>query len=93
MYRSVLLLRGKDCPHLRAAKRTMYSGHEKERAQYRLCGGARTFGVAIQNAVLEILQQGGGDADADDGRMDETAATTFLQELVRSGRYHEDLSD
>ena len=28
-----------------------------------------------------------------DGRMDETAATTFLQELVRSGRYHEDLSD
>lgn len=50
-----------------------------------ICGGARTFGVAIQNAVHEILRTEGGMSDAE--------ATSHLQDLIKSNRFHEDLSD
>jgi NADPH-ferrihemoprotein reductase len=50
-----------------------------------LCGGARTFGVAIENEVHQILQT--------HGKMSEEEATTYLQRLIHEGRFLEDLSD
>jgi NADPH-ferrihemoprotein reductase len=50
-----------------------------------LCGGARTFGVAIENEVHAIFQEHGG--------MLEQEATAYLQELIREGRLCEDLAD
>jgi NADPH-ferrihemoprotein reductase len=50
-----------------------------------LCGGARTFGVAIENEVHAIFQEHGGLSEQD--------ATAYLQELIREGRLCEDLAD
>lgn len=50
-----------------------------------LCGGARTFGVAIENEVHAIFQEHGG--------LSEQEATAYLQELIRDGRLCEDLAD
>jgi sulfite reductase alpha subunit-like flavoprotein len=50
-----------------------------------LCGGARTFGVAIENEVHAIFQEHGG--------LSEQEATAYLQELIREGRFSEDLAD
>jgi NADPH-ferrihemoprotein reductase len=50
-----------------------------------LCGGARTFGVAIENEVHAIFQEHGG--------LSEQEATAYLQELIREGRLCEDLAD
>jgi NADPH-ferrihemoprotein reductase len=50
-----------------------------------LCGGARTFGVAIENEVHAIFQEQGG--------LSEEEATAYLQELIRDGRLLEDLAD
>jgi NADPH-ferrihemoprotein reductase len=50
-----------------------------------LCGGARTFGVAIENEVHAIFQEHGG--------LSEQEATVYLQKLIREGRLCEDLAD
>lgn len=50
-----------------------------------LCGGARTFGVAIENEVRAIFEEHGG--------MTSEEATAYLQELIRTGRICEDLAD
>jgi NADPH-ferrihemoprotein reductase len=50
-----------------------------------LCGGARTFGVAIENEMHAIFQEHGGLSEQD--------ATSYLQELIRDGRLCEDLAD
>jgi NADPH-ferrihemoprotein reductase len=63
----------------------VYNLLTRDRAVVYICGGARTFGVAIQNAIDEILQTEGG--------MSQSEATAFLQELIESRRFHEDLSD
>ena len=61
----------------------------QERAVLYVCGGARLFGAAIQNALLQVLQQ-----NSDKNfTMDETMATDYLRAMHREGRYHEDLSD
>ena len=70
-----------------------------ERAVLYVCGGARLFGAAIQNALLQILQQPPLPTIVDDSTtleavsLDETAATDYLRTMHREGRYHEDLSD
>jgi NADPH-ferrihemoprotein reductase len=50
-----------------------------------LCGGARTFGVAIENELHTIFQE--------NGCLSEQEATAYLQELIREGRLCEDLAD
>jgi NADPH-ferrihemoprotein reductase len=50
-----------------------------------LCGGARTFGVAIENEVHAIFQEHGG--------LSEQEATAYLQQLIHEGRLCEDLAD
>jgi len=50
-----------------------------------LCGGARTFGVAIENQVHAIFQEHGG--------LSAEEATVYLQELIRDGLFCEDLAD
>jgi NADPH-ferrihemoprotein reductase len=64
---------------------TVYRLLAEQNACAYICGGARTFGVAIQNAFQHILFEHGG--------MDVAEASTYLQELMKSGRFHEDLSD
>jgi NADPH-ferrihemoprotein reductase len=50
-----------------------------------LCGGARTFGAAIESQLLEIFKEHGNMT------LDEGAA--YLRKLVESGRLMEDLAD
>ena len=50
-----------------------------------LCGGARTFGAAIENELLEIIQEY--------GKMDSDQATSYMRNLIDSGRLCEDLAD
>jgi sulfite reductase alpha subunit-like flavoprotein len=50
-----------------------------------LCGGARTFGAAIESELLEIFKEH-GNMTLDDG-------AAYLRELVGSGRLMEDLAD
>lgn len=48
-----------------------------------LCGGARTFGVAVEQEVLTMLQE----------RMSLEDATAYLQKMIHEGRFCEDLAD
>ena len=50
-----------------------------------LCGGARTFGAAVERELLEILQEL--------GRLDFEEATTYLRQLIDDGMLLEDLAD
>ena len=50
-----------------------------------ICGGARLFGVAIENKVHNILQE--------HGSLTEQDATKYLQGMLKEGRFNEDLSD
>ncbi|CAB9519537.1 P450 reductase [Seminavis robusta] len=50
-----------------------------------ICGGARLFGVAIENQVHQLLQN--------HGDLSESAATEYLQGMLADGRFNEDLSD
>lgn len=50
-----------------------------------LCGGARTFGAAIEHELLEIIQE--------HGSMDFEGAENYLRKLIESGRLLEDLAD
>ena len=50
-----------------------------------LCGGARTFGAAIEQEMLEIIQE--------EGKMNFDEASKYLKNLVDTGRLCEDLAD
>lgn len=50
-----------------------------------VCGGARMFGVAVENTIHNLLVQHGKQSDE--------AATAQLRQLIDSGRLCEDLSD
>ena len=50
-----------------------------------LCGGARTFGAAVERELLEILQEL--------GHLDFEEATTYLRQLIDDGKLLEDLAD
>ncbi len=50
-----------------------------------LCGGARTFGAAIEHELLEIIQE--------HGHMDFEGAENYLRKLIENGRLLEDLAD
>jgi NADPH-ferrihemoprotein reductase len=50
-----------------------------------LCGGARTFGAAIEHEVICIIQEY--------GKMTEKEAIDYLRNLIKEGRFCEDLAD
>jgi NADPH-ferrihemoprotein reductase len=50
-----------------------------------LCGGARTFGAAIEREILAIIQK--------HGNMSEDDAVQYLRQLIKDGRFCEDLAD
>jgi sulfite reductase alpha subunit-like flavoprotein len=50
-----------------------------------LCGGARTFGLAIEREVLTVIQE--------HGKMNEEDALQYLRQLIKDGRFCEDLAD
>jgi len=50
-----------------------------------LCGGARTFGAAIEHELLEIIQE--------HGQMDFEGSEKYLRQLIEDGRLLEDLAD
>jgi sulfite reductase alpha subunit-like flavoprotein len=50
-----------------------------------LCGGARTFGVAIEQVLLDVFQE--------QGKLSLEEATEKLQTLIHEGRLCEDLAD
>jgi NADPH-ferrihemoprotein reductase len=50
-----------------------------------LCGGARTFGAAVERELLEILQER--------GNLDFDEASAYLRRLVEHGKLLEDLAD
>ena len=50
-----------------------------------LCGGARTFGAAVAREVIGIIEE--------HGNMSTEDATLYLQQLIKEGRYCEDLAD
>jgi NADPH-ferrihemoprotein reductase len=50
-----------------------------------LCGGARTFGAAIEKQMLELIQE--------QGKMDFEQASAYMKNLVSTGRLSEDLAD
>lgn len=50
-----------------------------------LCGGARTFGAAIEREVIAIIQE--------QGKMNEEEAVAYLRQLIKEGRFCEDLAD
>jgi len=50
-----------------------------------LCGGARTFGAAVERQLLEIMQEY-GDFDSEE-------ATMYLRQLIADGKLLEDLAD
>jgi len=56
-----------------------------------VCGGARVFGVAIENALYDVLLRHGG---GDDGQFKDVAsATDYMRLLSHEGRLNEDLAD
>jgi NADPH-ferrihemoprotein reductase len=50
-----------------------------------LCGGARTFGAAMEREVMTIIQKY--------GNMSEEDAIHYLRQLIKEGRFCEDLAD
>ena len=50
-----------------------------------MCGGARTFGAAVEQEMLEIIQE--------NGDMTFEEAKDYLRKLSESGRLMEDLAD
>jgi len=50
-----------------------------------LCGGARTFGAAMENALLESLQEQKSCTFEE--------AEEYLRQMLREGRLCEDLAD
>ena len=50
-----------------------------------LCGGARSFGCAIEQELLELIQE--------HGKMDFEGAEAYLRNLIDTGRLLEDLAD
>ena len=50
-----------------------------------VCGGARTFGTAVERALHSIVQM--------HGNMTEQESHAYLLDLVQSGRLLEDLAD
>lgn len=50
-----------------------------------LCGGARSFGAAIESAFLDIVQE--------HGKMDFIGAEQYLRTMIKDGRLMDDLAD
>ena len=50
-----------------------------------LCGGARTFGAAVESELMEVFQE--------HGKMNVEEAKQFLRELIEERRLFEDLAD
>jgi sulfite reductase alpha subunit-like flavoprotein len=50
-----------------------------------LCGGARSFGAAIESAFLDIVQEY--------GKMDFAGAERYLRGMIKGGRLMDDLAD
>jgi sulfite reductase alpha subunit-like flavoprotein len=50
-----------------------------------LCGGARSFGAAIESAFLNIVQE--------HGKKDFVAAEQYLRTMIKNGRLMDDLAD
>jgi sulfite reductase alpha subunit-like flavoprotein len=50
-----------------------------------LCGGARSFGAAIESAFLDIVQE--------HGKMDFEGAEHYLRKMIKDGRLMDDLAD
>lgn len=50
-----------------------------------LCGGARTFGAAVERVVTDIIRE--------QGNMNEEDAVSYLRQLIKEGRFCEDLAD
>ena len=50
-----------------------------------LCGGARTFGAAVENVLMEIIQE--------HGKTDLDGAVVYLRNLIEKGQLLEDLAD
>ena len=50
-----------------------------------LCGGARTFGAAVEHAMMDILQE--------HGKMNLDGAVLYLRKLIKEGRLLDDLAD
>jgi sulfite reductase alpha subunit-like flavoprotein len=50
-----------------------------------LCGGARTFGAAIEREILAIIEKYGNRSEED--------AIHYLRQLMKEGRFCEDLAD
>jgi NADPH-ferrihemoprotein reductase len=50
-----------------------------------LCGGARTFGAAMERMVQTIVQE--------EGKLSDEQAADYLREMIRQGRFLEDLAD
>ena len=63
----------------------VYNSLTKEGGHMYVCGGARSFGAAVQNELLATFQKV--------GQMDHDSATQCLRDLLNEGRIHEDLSD
>lgn len=59
--------------------------HIQDGGHVYLCGGARTFGVAIESALLDIFQE--------QGEMDFDDALKYFRDLVDTGRLAEDLAN
>lgn len=62
----------------------LYSFFERKGVTY-VCGGARLFGVAIENEVHRLLQKYGD--------LSEHEASEYLRRMLGDGRFNEDLSD
>ena len=50
-----------------------------------LCGGARSFGAAIESAFLDIVQE--------HGELDFNGAEQYLRTMIKEGRLMDDLAD
>eukprot|EP00540_Astrosyne_radiata_P017133 CAMPEP_0116826404 /NCGR_PEP_ID=MMETSP0418-20121206/2509_1 /TAXON_ID=1158023 /ORGANISM="Astrosyne radiata, Strain 13vi08-1A" /LENGTH=639 /DNA_ID=CAMNT_0004455033 /DNA_START=436 /DNA_END=2354 /DNA_ORIENTATION=- len=59
---------------------------QQENAHVYLCGGARTFGAAIEKELMDILFENGNFSD-------EEEVTSYMQKLANEGRLCEDLAD
>ena len=59
--------------------------HIQDGGHVYLCGGARTFGVAIESALLDIFQE--------QGEMDFDDALKYFRDLVDTGRLAKDLAN
>lgn len=70
---------------LHAHGATLYDLLQHRGAYLYACGGARTFGAAIQRELYNLMER--------HGQCSHAQAKEAVQELVRQGRYCDDLSD